>query len=317
MQPLIRYLPKEFNYDFIRYRYIPITLSAFLVVASLISVAVQGLTFGIDFAGGLKIDARAEQAVDVAELRDRLNSLGIGGVAITTAGAEKRDVIIRVQQQEDGEQALNAALKKVQAELNGFEIRSTESVGPKVGAELIINGALAIALSLIGIAIYVWLRFEWQFALGACLSLTHDVITTVGLFSLLQIEFDLNTVAAVLTIVGFSINDTVVVYDRVRELLRKYKKLPLPDLLNLSLNRVLSRTVVTSLTALLAVMALVVAGGAELRSFSTAMAWGLIVGTYSTIYVALPVLVYFELRRDDLMAPKDSGAVKGAAEQAG
>jgi len=168
-------------------------------------------------------------------------------------------------------------------------------------------------LALIGIAIYVWFRFEWQFALGACLSLTHDVITTIGLFSILQAQFDLNTVAAVLTIAGFSINDTVVVYDRVREMLRKYKKLPLPDLLNLSLNKVLSRTIVTNLTTTLAVLALVTIGGTTLQGFSLAMLWGMFIGSYSTIYIALPILVYFDLRADDVSQLQAPG-VKQAPE---
>ncbi|MSO98108.1 MAG: protein translocase subunit SecF [Rhodospirillaceae bacterium] len=300
MKPLMAYLPKEMFYDFIRVRFYAFAFSAFLVVGSLISLATQGLNFGIDFAGGVLVEARAPQAVDLAPLRTSLNDLGIGDVSITTFGDTGKDVMIRVQQQAGGEQAQTEALKKVQGVLaDGFEVRRTEVVGPKVGSELIINGALAIALALIGIAIYVWFRFEWQFALGACLSLTHDVITTVGIFSFFQMQFDLTTVAAVLTIAGFSINDTVVVYDRVREMLRKYKKLALADLLNLSLNKVLSRTLITNLTATLAVLALVAIGGPTLQGFSLAMLWGMFVGSYSTVYVALPVLVYFEMRRDD------------------
>lgn len=300
MQPMMRYLPKEFFYDFIKVRVYAFTFSMILVVGSLVSLATQGLNLGIDFAGGILVEARAPQTVDLAPLRAELNELGLGDVAITTFGAEERDVMIRVQQQDGGDTAQMAALKTLQDAIGDeFEIRRTEVVGPKVGSELIINGALAIALALIGIGVYVWFRFEWQFALGACLSLTHDVITTIGLFSITQAQFDLNTVAAVLTIAGFSINDTVVVYDRVRELLRKYKKLSTPDLLNLSLNRVLSRTIVTNFTTTLAVLALVTIGGTTLQGFSLAMLWGMFIGSYSTIYVALPVLVYFEMRRED------------------
>jgi len=301
-QPLSRIVSRNFKFDFIRYRAIPFVLSATLIVASFISLAVQGLNFGIDFAGGALVEVRSDHGVNLAELRGRLNGLGLGDVAITTFGESGRDVMIRVQEQAGGDQAQNEALARVQQELGpGFELRRTEVVGPKVGAELIIDGALAIALALIGIMIYVWLRFEWQFAMGAVLSLTHDVITTIGLFSIFQIEFNLNTVAAVLTIAGFSINDTVVVYDRVREMMRRYKKLSLPDLLNFALNSVLMRTIVTTFTTSLAVIALVVFGGEVLRGFSVAMLWGMVVGTYSTVYVALPVLVYFDLRRDDMV----------------
>lgn len=307
MKPLMRYLPKEFFVDFIGVRMYAFAFSAFLIAGSLISVATIGLTFGIDFAGGIKIDARSQHPIDLPALRSGLEGLGLGDVNVTTAGADQRDVIIRVQQQEGGDAATSAAVSKVQTVLQGFEIRSTEVVGPKVGAELVVDGALAIALALIGIAIYVWLRFEWQFALGACLSLTHDVISTIGIFSVFRLEFDLNTVAAILTIAGFSINDTVVVYDRVREMMRKYKKLSLPDLLNLSLNKVLSRTLVTNLTATLAVLALVFVGGSELEGFSLAMLWGMFIGSYSTIYVALPVLVYFEFQREEMTGTKPAG----------
>ena len=300
MKPIMAYLPKEFFYDFIRVRVYAFTFSIILVVGSLVSLATQGLNFGIDFAGGILIEARSKEAFDLSATRSALNEIGLGDVSITTFGDEDRDLMIRVQQQPGGETAQVAALKTLQTAIGErFEIRRTEVVGPKVGSELIINGALAIALALIGIGVYVWFRFEWQFALGACLSLTHDVISTIGLFSITQAQFDLNTVAAVLTIAGFSINDTVVVYDRVREMLRKYKKMNTPDLLNLSLNKVLSRTLVTNLTTTLAVLALVTIGGPTLQGFSLAMRWGMFVGSYSTVYIALPVLVYFEMRRED------------------
>ena len=304
MKPLIRYLPQEFFVDFIGARIYAFAFSATLIAGSLIVVMTVGLTFGIDFAGGVKIEARAPEAVDLSPLRSSLEALGLGDVSVTTAGEEKRDVIIRVQQQEGGDAETSAAVTKIQSVLTGYEIRSSEVVGPKVGSELVIDGALAVALALIGIAIYVWIRFEWQFALGACLSLTHDVISTIGMFALFQMEFDLNSVAAILTIAGFSINDTIVVYDRVREMMRKYKKLSLPDLLNLSLNKVLSRTLLTNFTATLAVLALVFVGGSELRGFSLAMLWGMFIGSYSTIYVALPVLVYFEFQREEMLASK-------------
>lgn len=301
-------MSRNFKFDFIRVRAIPFVFSSLLVVGSLVSLAIQGLNFGIDFAGGVLVEVRSDQPVELSELRTRLNTLGLGDVSITTFGDTGRDVMIRVQEQAGGDRAQTAALKQVQSVLgDGFELRRTEVVGPKVGSELIIDGALAIALALIGIMVYVWLRFEWQFAMGAVLSLTHDVITTIGIFSIFQIEFNLNTVAAILTIAGFSINDTVVVYDRVREMMRKYKKITLPNLLNFALNSVLMRTITTTFTTALAVVALIVFGGEVLRGFSVAMLWGMIVGTYSTIYVALPVLVYFELRREDMVGTVSDG----------
>lgn len=306
LQPLIRYLPKDFSFDFISFRMWPIGLSCVFVVASLLSLATQGLNYGIDFAGGILIEARAKSELNLGELRQQLNDLDVGEVAISTFGESGKDVTIRVGEQKNGgEAATNKAVSEIKQALGDrFDIRKTEVVGPKVGAELVINGALAIALGVIGIAVYVWFRFEWQFALGACLSICHDVITTIGLFSIFQMQFDLNSIAAILTIAGFSINDTVVVYDRVRDTLRKYKKLSLPDVLNFSLNKVLSRTILTTVTATLSVIALVIVGGDVLRTFSLAMLWGMFVGVYSTIYIALPVLVYFELRRDDITGSK-------------
>lgn len=302
MKPLMRYVLREFEFDFIGSGRYAALFSAVLVVASLISLATQGLNFGIDFAGGALIEVRNEKPVDIGPLRTRLNNLELGDVSINTIGTDGREISIRIQRQDGGDAAQTEALKKVQSELGeGFELRRTEVVGPKVGGELVLSGAMAIAMALIGIAIYVWIRFEWQYALGALLSLTHDVITTIGLFSIFQIQFDLNTVAAVLTITGVSINDTVVVYDRVREMLRKYKKVSLPDLLNLALNKVLARTMMTNVTVTLGVLALLIGGGEVLRGFTIALMWGMFIGSYSTIYAALPILVYFDLRPSEMM----------------
>jgi preprotein translocase SecF subunit len=301
IQPLMRLVLKEFAFDFIAKRNIATIFSLVLILGTFVSLATQGLNFGIDFAGGVRVEARVKEGqLDIGALRNALEET-VGDVELSTIGNEGRDVTIRVPKQDGGDEAQTAALKKVQGVLGDkYEIRSTEVVGPKVGGELVINGSMAIALALIGIAIYVWVRFEWQFALGALLSLTHDVISIIGIFSIFQIQFDLNTVAAVLTITGISINDTVVVYDRVREMLRKYKRLSLPDLLNLSLNKVLARTMMTNVTVALGVAALLVGGGDVLFGFTLALMWGVFVGSYSTIYAALPVLVYFDLRPDDL-----------------
>jgi preprotein translocase subunit SecF len=302
IQPMMRYVLKEFKIDFIGARGYASWFSAILVVVSLISLSVQGLNLGIDFAGGVLVEVRHEKPVDVATLRSTLNKLDLGDVAINTFD-DGRSVAIRVPLQEGGDASQGAALKKVQTALGeGYTVLRTEVVGPKVGSELLIDGALAVALALIGIMVYVWLRFEWQFALGAVLSLAHDVITTLGIFSLFQLQFDLTTVAAVLTITGVSINDTVVVYDRVREMLRKYRKMPLADLLNYSLNKVFARTLVTNVTASLGVLALLIGGGDVLRGFSMALMWGMFIGSYSTIYAALPILVYLDIRRDDTVS---------------
>jgi preprotein translocase subunit SecF len=312
IKPLMQLVLREFDFDFIAKRNVAALCSLVLILGTFISLATQGLNFGIDFAGGIRLEARAKNALDISALREELNGIGVGDVELTTIGAEGKDVVIRVPTQEGGDAAQTEALKKVQAALGEeFEMRSTEVVGPKVGGELVINGSMAIALALIGIAVYVWIRFEWQFALGALLSLTHDVITIVGIFSIFQIPFDLNTVAAILTITGISINDTVVVYDRVREMLRKYKRMSLPDLLNLSLNKVLARTMMTNVTVALGVAALLIGGGDVLFGFTLALMWGVFVGSYSTIYAALPILVYFDLRSDDIN--KTVGEPKGPA----
>jgi preprotein translocase SecF subunit len=314
LKPILRYMPHEYSFDIVGVRFASYVFTAFLVLASFGSIAFKGFNFGIDFAGGILMEARAPDPIDLGKLRGQLHSLQIGDVQITTFGTAGTDVMIRVPQQEGGDAALKDALAKVRGVLGDkYEIRRTEVVGPKVGGELIISGALAVALAIIAIAVYVWFRFEWQFALGACLALCHDVLTTLGVFSVLGLDFDLTTVAAILTIAGYSVNDSVVVYDRVREMLRKYKKMPLPELLNTAVNKVLPRTLLTVFTVLLTVLALLFLGGSALRGFSIAMLWGLFVGTFSSIRVGLPVLLYFDLRGDDLGPAPAASAVRKAA----
>ncbi len=299
--PLISAMPQDFNFDFIGKRQIAGVFSVILIAVSIGSFAVQRLNFGIDFAGGILMEVRADQPVEVSAVRAQVGGLGLGDVSITTFGEAGRDLLIRIQKQEGDDEAQATALSLVRETLGDtYEYRRTELVGPKVGQELILDGALAVALALLAICVYIWFRFEWQFAAGATLALTHDVLATIGMFSIFQMEFNLTTVAAVLTIAGYSINDTVVAYDRVREQLRKFKKLPLPELVNMAVNRVLSRTLLTSFTTLLAVTALSVFGGEVLRGFSIALMWGVVIGTYSSIYVAMPVLIYFDLRHEDL-----------------
>ena len=306
IKPLIALMPQQFTFDFVSKRKVAAVLSSIFLILSIGSLSVQKLNFGIDFSGGILIEARAPGSVDVGSIRAVVGDLGLGDVAITTFGSTGQDFLIRVQKQEGGEEQQVAALNMVKESLGtDYDYRRTELVGPKVGQELFMDGALAVLLALLAISIYIWLRFEWQFALGASMALAHDVVATLGLFSLFSLDFNLTTVAAILTIAGYSINDTVVAYDRVRESLRKYKKLSLPQLVNMSLNKVLSRTLLTSFTTLLAVLSLFVFGGEVLRGFSIALLWGVVIGTYSSIYVAMPILIYFNLRQEDIIGEED------------
>lgn len=298
MRLIERILPHGTNYDFIRYRLAAFGITAFLIVGSFVSIAVKGFNFGIDFAGGILIEAQSSNGpADLHAMRASLGALGLGEVSLQEFGTTGRDVMIRVQRQEGAEKAQMEALAKVKDTLGGdFTYRRVEIVGPKVGGELVRDGVMAVGFSLLAIALYVWFRFEWQFGVGALISTFHDVITTFGLFSITGLEFNLTTVAAILTIAGYSVNDTVVEYDRVRENLRKYKSMSLYDLLNLAVNETLARTILTVSTVFVTVLALLFFGGEVLRGFSIAMLWGLIIGTYSSIYVAMPMLVYFNLR---------------------
>ena len=306
IKPLIALMPQQFTFDFVSKRKVAAVISSIFLILSIGSLSVQKLNFGIDFSGGILIEARAPGSVDVGSIRAVVGDLGLGDVAITTFGSTGQDFLIRVQKQEGGEEQQVAALNMVKESLGpDYDYRRTELVGPKVGQELFMDGALAVFLALLAISVYIWLRFEWQFALGASMALAHDVVATLGLFSLFSLDFNLTTVAAILTIAGYSINDTVVAYDRVRESLRKYKKLSLPELVNMSLNKVLSRTLLTSFTTLLAVLSLFVFGGEVLRGFSIALLWGVVIGTYSSIYVAMPILIYFNLRQEDIIGEED------------
>jgi preprotein translocase subunit SecF len=292
-----RFVHKVPNFDYIRLRWIAFAVTAVLVVGSLVVIAVKGFNFGIDFAGGILVEVHTQEPADLSKMRGTLDHLSLGEVSLQEFGTNGRDVMVRVQRQPGDEKAQMGALVRVKEALGaGYEYRRVEIVGPKVGDELKRDGVLAVALAVAAIAAYVWFRFEWQFGVGALIAIFHDVITTFGLFSLLGLEFNLTTVAAILTIAGYSINDTVVEYDRVRENLRKYKQMSLYDLLNLSVNETLARTILTVCTVFISVIALLVLGGEVLRGFSIAMLWGLVVGTYSSIYVAMPVLIYFNLR---------------------
>lgn len=292
---LIR-LPYGTTFDFISKRIPAFVITLIIIAVSIGSLATRGLHYGIDFAGGILIEVKTPGPADLATMRSTLSNLELGEVALQTFG-KPDEVLLRVQEQEGGEREQLVALNKIKAALgSGYEYRRTEFVGPKVGQQLREGAVWAVGLSILGIAAYIWFRFEWQFAFGALISTFHDVIATFGIFSVTGMEFNLTTVAAVLTIAGYSINDTVVEYDRVRENLRKYKTMPLYDLLNLSINETLSRTILTGGTTLLAVIALYIFGGEVLKGFSFAMIFGVLIGTYSSIFVAMPVLIYFNVR---------------------
>ena len=273
-------------------------LSIVLVITSIILFTVRGLNYGIDFEGGILLEVKTSGPANIGQLRSTLNGLDLGDVQLQEFG-EPDDVLIRLQKQEGGEEAQQAAVDKVKASLGDSvaEYRRTEVVGPQVSEELLMDGIYAVCGAIFAILLYIWFRFEWQFGIGAVVALVHDVLATIGVFALLGWEFNLSTVAAVLTIAGYSINDTVVVFDRVRENLRKYKTMALPELLNRSINETLTRTLMTSLTTLVALFALYFLGGEVIRGFSFAMIFGIVVGTYSSICVAVPLLLYMKLPR--------------------
>ncbi len=296
MRPL-QLIPAGTAIPFMGKRTLFFAFSCFLVVASLALFAVRGLNYGIDFKGGILIEVKTAEQADISAMRSMLSGLGVGEVGLQEFGAPD-EVLIRVQRQEGGEGAQQVAVEKVKAALgSGVEYRRTEFVGPKVSDELFWDGVYAVGAAIFAILLYIWFRFEWQFGICAVAALIHDVFSTIGIFALLGMEFNLSTVAAILTIAGYSINDTVVVFDRVRENLRKYKKMGLGDLFDLSINETLSRTVMTSVTTLLALLALYFLGGEVIRGFSFAMIWGVVIGTYSSICVAVPLLLYLDLRR--------------------
>ncbi|MCZ6605548.1 MAG: protein translocase subunit SecF [Alphaproteobacteria bacterium] len=297
MRPL-RFIPPNTKVDFIGKRVLAYIFSSILVLGSLGMFFAAGLNFGIDFRGGILIEIQTNGPANVEELRRVMGGLNLGEVQIQSFGAPD-DVLIRIQRQTGEEAEQLAAIDAVKQVLGDrvVEYRRTEFVGPTVGAELIKAAFLAVTLALGGILLYIWLRFEWQFGVGAVVALTHDIVTTIGLFAITQLEFNLATVAAILTIAGYSINDTVVIYDRVRETLRKYKKMPMTEILNIAINATLARTVMTSVTTLLALIALVVLGGSIIRDFAYAMIWGVIIGTYSSIFIAVPTLLFLGLRR--------------------
>ncbi|SLN14593.1 protein translocase subunit SecF [Ruegeria meonggei] len=303
----LKLVPQNTSFDFFSRWKIWLGISALMMVVAFTSFMLQGLNFGIDFRGGTTIRTESAQLIDVGAYRDAIAPLELGDVTITeifdpTFGPDENVAMIRIQAQADAEAVSAATVTAVEEALKvaapDIEFVSVESVGPKVSGELIQTAVIAVVLAIGAVLVYIWLRFEWQFALGAVAALVHDVILTIGIFSELQIRFDLAIIAALLTIVGYSLNDTVVVFDRVRENLRKYKKKDLKEVLNISINETLSRTVMTSVTTLLALISLYVLGGDVIRGFVFAMIWGVIVGTYSSVFVASTILLWLGVKRD-------------------
>ena len=293
----LKLVPEKTAIDFMSATTITTMVSALHILASIGLFMIKGLNLGIDFKGGILIEARAEQPADIADLRTSLGGLGLGEIAIQSFGRDT-DILVRIQRQEGDESAQIQAIENVTTALGEqFQIRRTEFVGPTIGAELAQKGIMAVLCALGAIMVYIWFRFEWQFSIAAIIALSHDVISTVGLFTLTGFEFNLATVAAVLTIAGYSINDTVVLFDRVRENLRKFKSWNQQDILNKSVNETLSRTIMTSVTTALALIAIILFGGAVLRDFAIAMLWGVVIGTYSSIFIAIAMINRFDLKK--------------------
>ncbi|MBT3926513.1 MAG: protein translocase subunit SecF [Rhodospirillaceae bacterium] len=309
-----RIIPDKTDIPFLRLRRGFFVFSAILIVLSIVLLFVKGLNFGIDFEGGILIEVGTEQTADIAGMRATLGDLGLGEVSLQEFGSDT-DVLIRIERQPGDAEAQQAAITVVRNALeknfgSGMTYRRTEFVGPKVGAELIQAGIIAMVLSIALMLVYIWFRFELPFAIGAIIALVHDVVLTLGMFALFGLEFNLAIVAAILLIVGYSMNDTVVVYDRVRENLRKYKKMPLVELLNVSVNDTLSRTVMTSLTTLLALAALLIFGGEVIRDFTIAMIWGVVIGTYSSVFIAAAALMTVKPGTGTNVAPSGFGAAE-------
>ncbi len=293
------FLPHGTAIPFLPFRKLSFAASGAAILLSILLLFTVGLNFGIDFRGGTLIEIQTNDGpADIGALRAKLGGLGLGDVQIQEFGAPN-DVLIRVEEQPGGEKAQQKVVEKVRAALgDGVTYRRVEVVGPTVSQELKRDGLIAVIVAIAAVLIYIWFRFEWQFALGAVAALVHDVVLTLGLFAALQLEFNLSIIAALLTIVGYSLNDTVVVYDRVRENLRKFKKMEIIALLDRSINETLSRTILTSVTTLIALISLFVFGTEVIRGFTFAMIWGVVVGTYSSVFIAAPLLVFFGVKRD-------------------
>jgi preprotein translocase subunit SecF len=305
---LLRIVPDDTKFDFMRFRRVSFPVSALMSILAITLYFTHGLNFGIDFKGGMLIEVQTKAGdADLAKMRSTLGGLGLGEVQLQQFGAPN-DVLIRIGEQPGGDEAQQAAVNKVRGALgNEIDYRRVEVVGPRVSGELLSYGVIGLMLAILCILIYLWFRFEWQFALGAMIANVHDLVLTVGFMSITGIDFDLTSIAALLTILGYSLNDTVVIYDRIREMLRRYKKMPMPELLNASVNQTLSRSVITHLTVSLALLSLLLFGGQAIHSFTATMMFGVVlVGTYTSVFIASPILIYLGVGRgtDALTGPQ-------------
>ena len=299
---MLRLISDNTSFKFIKLKLVSFSFSAILSIASILSVIFIGLNFGIDFKGGILLEVRTSSNIGIADIRNNISNLNIGEVSIQEFGVDS-DYLIRVEKQEGSDNAQQIAVEAIKSTLNAsfgedIKYRRLEYVGPTVSKDLVSDGVMAIVFAIIAMLAYIWFRFELPFALGAVVALLHDIILTMGVFAVLGLEFNLATVAAILLIIGYSMNDTVVVYDRIRENLRKFKKMNLHELLDKSINETLSRTINTTVTTILALGALYIFGGQIIADFAFAMLWGIVVGTYSSIFIASPILVYVNVRRN-------------------
>ncbi len=301
---LLRLAPENTKFGFMRFRRISYPLSAFLSIVSVVMFFTVGMNFGIDFSGGTQVTLRAKSGVaDLAAIRTKADSLGLGPVEAQRLGGES-DVILRISVQPGGEGKQQTAVEKLHQAFNQtYDFRSVDEVGPRVSGEYVQRGTLGIVVSILAVLTYLWFRFEWQFAVGAIIGTMHDLLLTVGFFCVTQIEFNLTSIAAILTIVGYSLNETVVVLDRIREVMRKYKRLSTAEIVDMSVNAVLPRTIMTATTVFLALLALFFLGGYVIRSFSAAMIWGIFVATYSSIFICSPMLIYLGVRSEAVGKP--------------
>ena len=311
---LLRIVPDNTKFDFMRFRRISFPVSALMSILAISLYFFHGLNFGIDFKGGTLIEVQTKAgAADLANMRSTLGGLGLGEVQLQQFGAPN-DVLIRIAEQPGGDEAQQQAVTKARSALgDAYDYRRVEVVGPRVSGELLSYGVIGLGLAILCILIYLWFRFEWQFALGAMIANVHDIVLTIGFMSVTQIDFDLTSIAALLTILGYSLNDTVVIYDRIREMLRRYKKMPMPELLNASVNQTLSRSVITHVTVSLALLALLLFGGQAIHSFTATMMFGVVlVGTYTSVFIASPILIYLGVGRgsDALTRASDSSKDK-------
>jgi preprotein translocase subunit SecF len=312
---LLRLAPENTKFGFMRFRRMSYPLSATLSIISVVLFFFVGMNFGIDFAGGTQVDMRAKAGeAHIADIRAKAESLGLGPVEVQQIGSQS-DALLRLNVQPGGDAGQQTAIAKLrEAFSNDYEFRGVDAVGPTVSSELVQSGTLGVVVAIIAVLTYLWFRFEWQFAVGAIIGTMHDLLLTVGFFCVTQLEFNQTSIAAILTIVGYSLNETVVVLDRIREVMRKYKRLSTAEIVDMSVNAVLPRTIMTATTVFLALLALFFLGGHVIRSFSAAMIWGIFVATYSSIFICSPMLIYMGVRADALdRTREDTGAADANA----